>query len=214
MSFFTVLRKPSSHKSKVPCELTTSLPEKVTLFFIFFLRIPGTLYHHILFPQRLPNAILTHHHHSPRFHTFQRVPLSSRNVNADHFATRSDNEGFNYLTFVVIIVPPHLASQNHNRFRTFAMSVNGHHRARLQCIQHALRLILRRVAQVKIHTQAKNKRKKLHYSLNRLDHFSTSIKLIRGQIHIKQFERPIYGFRNEIIHVNQHIIDTNPHLFI
>ena len=79
------------------------------------------------------------------------MPLSLWDAEAADVAARFNEDGVRKLTFVVVIQPFHLATEHHYGLGSVLMAVDGHHRARLQGVQHALAMVIRRVAQVEVH---------------------------------------------------------------
>ena len=81
------------------------------------------------------------------------MPLSGGDV--DERATRGHVDQRGSGAGIVIKVLLEMPTQAHHRLGSGPVSMDGEHRPRLDGIQHALGLILRRIAQVKVHPEAR-----------------------------------------------------------
>ena len=83
------------------------------------------------------------------------MPLSHGNAEAADVAACLNKDGVGKLTLIIVIEPLHLATEHHDGLRGVLMAMDGHHRAGLQGVQHALALVGRGVTQVEVHPQAR-----------------------------------------------------------
>ncbi len=83
------------------------------------------------------------------------MPLADGDVEGDVGAVgaRGQVDGGGHFALVVVEDFAQMAAQADHRFRRFQMPMDGQRRARFQRVEHPLRLIVRPVAQVKIHPQ-------------------------------------------------------------
>ena len=107
--------------------------------------------HHIHFLHRLPSPILAFQDHAATFETLQGMPLPYGDAEAADVATGFNEDSISQSAFVIVIEPFHLATEHYHGLGGVAVTVDGHHRARLQGVQHALALVIRRIAQVEVH---------------------------------------------------------------
>lgn len=79
------------------------------------------------------------------------MPLTNGDAETDKVAAWGHDEGGYDFLFVVVVDPLHLATEHHHGLRGVAMAVDGHYRAGLEGVQHALALVGGGVAQVEVH---------------------------------------------------------------
>ena len=81
------------------------------------------------------------------------MPLTDGDAEADEVAAGGHDVGGCDFLFVVVVDPLHLATEHYHGLGGVAVAVDGHHRAGLQSVQHALALVGGGVAQVEVHPQ-------------------------------------------------------------
>lgn len=81
------------------------------------------------------------------------MPLTYGDAEADEVGAWGHDVGGCDFLFVVVVDPLHLATEHYHGLGGVVVAVDGHHRAGLQGIQHALALVGGGVAQVEVHPQ-------------------------------------------------------------
>ena len=107
----------------------------------------------VLLPQRRVGAVLAFEEDAARFEAFEGVPAAFFHIEAAEVAAGVEDDRFGLPAGIVVEVPADLAAEDGDRFRGAAMPMDRQHRARLQRIEHPLRLVVRGIAQVHIHPQ-------------------------------------------------------------
>lgn len=114
------------------------------------------LFQDILGSEGLVGTVLTLEDNGSRLEGAYAVPLSSRDVDGDIRAVRRKFNSLSADTLEIIIELLHQApAQADNRLRAIAMAVYRHRTARFDGVEHTLGLVLRAVAKVKVHPQAR-----------------------------------------------------------
>ena len=83
------------------------------------------------------------------------MPLAHGNAEAADITTSFNENSVGQLSLVVIIEPLHFAAKRYNGLGGVTMAMDGHHRARLQGVEHTLALVGGGVAQVEVHPQTR-----------------------------------------------------------
>ena len=83
------------------------------------------------------------------------MPLPHGDAEAADVAAGFNEDGVGQSAFVVVIEPLHLATEHHDGLGAVAVAMDGHHRAGLKGVEHALALVGGGVAQVEVHAQAR-----------------------------------------------------------
>ena len=69
------------------------------------------------------------------------MPLAHGNAEAADITTSFNENSVGQLSLVVIIEPLHFAAKRYNGLGGVTMAMDGHHRARLQGVEHTLALV-------------------------------------------------------------------------
>lgn len=110
--------------------------------------------HHILIPNRFISPILYFENYRSAFERAECVPGAGRNVDGADRPRRRDLIGRRTDALELIIeLLDHAPAKHDDRLRCLLMPVYRHDRPWLDRIQHPLRRIRRRIAQVIIHPQ-------------------------------------------------------------
>ena len=115
--------------------------------------IPGLTrnLHHLLLPQLPPRPILRLKQHRPGLQALQAMPLSGLDI--QHNSARHHINCLSEMSFRVVEILLEVPTNTYTRLRRILMPMYGHHRPRLQRIQHTLALIIRRIPQIHGHAE-------------------------------------------------------------
>lgn len=113
--------------------------------------------HDILLPDRLVGAVLDLQDDRAGLEGAERVPGACRNVEGADWAAWRDLNALAADPCVIIELLDHTPTQNHECLRRLPMPMNRNNRTRFDRIQHPLRRICRRIAEIKIHPQARRR---------------------------------------------------------
>ena len=113
--------------------------------------------HDILLPDRFIRAVLDFQDDRAGLEGAERVPGSGRDVEGADRAAWRDLDALAADPRIIIKLLHHFPAKYNKSLRGLPMPVDRNHRTRLDRIQHPLRHICRRIAEIKIHPQARRR---------------------------------------------------------